>query len=327
MPRAAISDTIWPISAGWSARRDWLAGDNLTYADLAAAAHLSAVDYLGDVPWNEDETAKNWYARIKSRPVVPRAARRDAGRAAAVAELRQSRLLTPGRAQDGAVRSRAPRRASMRSASRGRTRSRMAAERAARIPRRRRAWRHGLDGGNADRRADPRALWPEVRSIIMLGVNYGPDDDPLAILRAAHARRHLGLCPRRRLSRRHQAAAQGPRALADRAMPAATIKVFVDTAPVMEKPLAAAAGLGWQGKHTNLVSRQLRLVAVPRRDFHDARSAGRRGRSRPLRHLPRLSRHLPDRGVSRRPTGSMRGAAFPISPSSIKGRSRARCGR
>jgi len=48
--------------------RDWLAGDQLSYADLAAAAHLSAVDYLGDVPWNEDEAAKNWYARLKSRP-------------------------------------------------------------------------------------------------------------------------------------------------------------------------------------------------------------------------------------------------------------------
>jgi glutathione S-transferase len=54
---------------GWLARsRDWLAGDQLTYADLAAAAHLSAVDYLGDVPWNEDEAAKNWYVRVKSRP-------------------------------------------------------------------------------------------------------------------------------------------------------------------------------------------------------------------------------------------------------------------
>ena len=48
--------------------RNWLAGDKLTYADLAAAAHLSSVDYLGDVPWSEDETAKNWYARVKSRP-------------------------------------------------------------------------------------------------------------------------------------------------------------------------------------------------------------------------------------------------------------------
>ena len=66
--RAATLSTIWAISAGSFARRDWLAGDRLTYADLSAAAHLSAVDYLGDVPWNEDETAKAWYARIKSRP-------------------------------------------------------------------------------------------------------------------------------------------------------------------------------------------------------------------------------------------------------------------
>jgi glutathione S-transferase len=48
--------------------RNWLAGDNLTYADLAAAAHLSCADYLGDVPWDEDETARDWYARVKSRP-------------------------------------------------------------------------------------------------------------------------------------------------------------------------------------------------------------------------------------------------------------------
>jgi glutathione S-transferase len=54
---------------GWLVRtRDWLAGDRLTYADLAAAAHLSVVDYLGDVPWNEDDAAKVWYARVKSRP-------------------------------------------------------------------------------------------------------------------------------------------------------------------------------------------------------------------------------------------------------------------
>jgi glutathione S-transferase len=54
---------------GWLIRtRDWLAGDKLSYADLSAAAHLSVADYLGDVPWDEDETAKSWYARIKSRP-------------------------------------------------------------------------------------------------------------------------------------------------------------------------------------------------------------------------------------------------------------------
>jgi glutathione S-transferase len=54
---------------GWLARRrTWLAGERLSYADLAAAAHLSVVDYLGDVPWTEDEAAKTWYARVKSRP-------------------------------------------------------------------------------------------------------------------------------------------------------------------------------------------------------------------------------------------------------------------
>jgi glutathione S-transferase len=54
---------------GWLVRtRDWLAGDRMSLADLAAAAHLSAVDYLGEVPWTADEAAKNWYARVKSRP-------------------------------------------------------------------------------------------------------------------------------------------------------------------------------------------------------------------------------------------------------------------
>ncbi len=68
--RAARNNIRYHLTyIGWLVRkRDWLAGDSLTYADLAAAAHLSAVDYLGDVPWDEDETAKAWYARIKSRP-------------------------------------------------------------------------------------------------------------------------------------------------------------------------------------------------------------------------------------------------------------------
>jgi glutathione S-transferase len=68
--RAARTNIRYHLSyIGWLVRkRDWLAGERLTYADLSAAAHLSAVDYLGDVPWHEDETAKSWYARIKSRP-------------------------------------------------------------------------------------------------------------------------------------------------------------------------------------------------------------------------------------------------------------------
>ncbi len=68
--RAAKANIKYHLAyIGWLVRaRDWLAGDQMSYADLAAAAHLSAVDYLGDVPWDADETAKNWYARIKSRP-------------------------------------------------------------------------------------------------------------------------------------------------------------------------------------------------------------------------------------------------------------------
>jgi glutathione S-transferase len=68
--RAARNNVRYHLAyIGWLVRtRDWLAGERLTYADLAAAAHLSTVDYLGDVPWSEDEAAKNWYARVKSRP-------------------------------------------------------------------------------------------------------------------------------------------------------------------------------------------------------------------------------------------------------------------
>jgi len=68
--RAARSNIKYHLAyIGWLIRsRDWLAGATLTYADLAAAAHLSAADYLGDVPWDEDATAKTWYARVKSRP-------------------------------------------------------------------------------------------------------------------------------------------------------------------------------------------------------------------------------------------------------------------
>ena len=68
--RAARTNIRYHLAyVGWLVgQRDWLAGDRLSYADLAAAAHLSVVDYLGDVPWNENEQARNWYARVKSRP-------------------------------------------------------------------------------------------------------------------------------------------------------------------------------------------------------------------------------------------------------------------
>ena len=107
----------------------------------------------------------------------------------------------------------------------------------------------------ANERASPAGLWPEVRSVIMLGTNYAPPLDPLRLAGQgdtgvisvyAWNRDYHDLIKKRlkTLARWLVSEAGGE------------LKVFVDTAPVMEKPLAAAAGLGWQGKHTNLVSRQ-----------------------------------------------------------------------
>ena len=106
-----------------------------------------------------------------------------------------------------------------------------------------------------ERRADPRVLWPGVRSVIMLGVNYGPDENPLAIL---EQRTRGAISVYARGDDYHDVIKKRLKALA-RWLVAASggeVKVFVDTAAVMEKPLAQAAGLGWQGKHTNLVSRE-----------------------------------------------------------------------
>ena len=106
-----------------------------------------------------------------------------------------------------------------------------------------------------ERRMDPRVLWPGVRSIIMLGFNYGPDENPLALLQqrtrgaiSAYAQGddyHDVIKKRLKTLARWLVAASGEE-----------VKVFIDTAAVMEKPLAQAAGVGWQGKHTNLVSRE-----------------------------------------------------------------------
>lgn len=119
--------------------------------------------------------------------------------------------------------------------------------------------RHGTMGWMAERmgwRGDPSALWPEAKSVIMLAESYAPDHDPLdsldkqdtgAISVYAQGRDYHDIVKKRlkKLGRWLIGQVGGE------------IKVFVDTAPVMEKPLAAKAGLGWQGKHTNLVSREL----------------------------------------------------------------------
>jgi len=119
------------------------------------------------------------------------------------------------------------------------------------------AGRHGDMGWLAekqDRRSDPKTLWPDARSIIVLGLNYAPAEDPLQILKA-RAQGAISVYARNRdyhdvVKKRLKTLARWLVETQD-----CMVKVFVDTAPVMEKPLAQAGGIGWQGKHTNLVSR------------------------------------------------------------------------
>ena len=121
------------------------------------------------------------------------------------------------------------------------------------------AGRHGdmaWLAATAERRGSPLALWPQARSIIMLAMRYGDGSDPMRLLEqpgravissyAQGADYHDTIKPKLKRIARWLAQSAG-----------AEVKVFVDTAPLMEKPAAAAAGLGWQGKHTNLVSRDL----------------------------------------------------------------------
>lgn len=113
----------------------------------------------------------------------------------------------------------------------------------------------GWLASNPDRRASPLTMWRDVRSIIMLGVNYGPDDDPLMLL-ATRDRGAISVYARG--DDYHDLIKSRLKTLARWlvAHGGGDVKVFVDTAAVMEKPLAEAAGIGWQGKHTNLVSRE-----------------------------------------------------------------------
>jgi epoxyqueuosine reductase len=188
-------------------------------------------------------------------PVVPHAVGRGAARPAAVAKLRQSRFLTPTALK-----------AALAEAAHAQGFDAIGVARPDAIPRAAGRLREFLAAGahgdmawmatNAERRGDPRAMWPQVRSIVMLGINYGPADDPLEVLQQ---RTRGGISVYARGDDYHDLIKPRLKSLGRWLIDngGGDIKVFVDTAAVMEKPLAAAAGLGWQGKHTNLVSRQL----------------------------------------------------------------------
>ena len=107
-----------------------------------------------------------------------------------------------------------------------------------------------------DRRKQPNTLWPEAKTIIVLGVNYGPDKDPLAEMKHFASDKRAMISVYARNNDYHDIIKKRLKALARwlHADSLCEVKVFVDTAPVMEKPLAQQAGIGWQGKHTNLIS-------------------------------------------------------------------------
>ncbi|UGX85701.1 tRNA epoxyqueuosine(34) reductase QueG [Phyllobacterium meliloti] len=107
----------------------------------------------------------------------------------------------------------------------------------------------------AERRASPENLWPDVRSVIVLAMNYGPDSNPLEILSKKDKAAISVYAQNRDYHDIIKGKLKGVASRLASRMAGESVKVFVDTAPVMEKPLAEAAGLGWQGKHTNLVSR------------------------------------------------------------------------
>jgi epoxyqueuosine reductase len=186
---------------------------------------------------------------------VPSAAGRHAGRTAGGEKLRRPRLLTLPNEIKSALTEHARTRGFDIA---GITRPDAVPEAKARLDRFIADGAHGdmvWMAETAERRASPAALWPDVRSVIMLGMNYGPDEDPLAILRE---RSRAAISVYAKGDDYHELIKARLKDVARWLVAKAggDVKVFVDTAAVMEKPLAASAGLGWQGKHTNLVSRE-----------------------------------------------------------------------
>ena len=272
----------------------------MSFCRSRRGAHLSVVDYLGDVPWSEDEAAKNWYARVKSRPSFrPLLAETLAGTAAVARATPTWIFERRRRAQGGAAPEGRGASASTPSASRGRTPFR---EAGARLEHFLADGAHGdmaWMAASAERRGEPRTLWPrgalgdharhELRA--RRTIRWRSCGDATAARSRSMPRATTITTSSSRGSRRWRAGWS--------AQAGGDVKVFVDTAAVMEKPLAARpASAGRASTPT-----WCRANSAP--GCSSARCSPR-STCRPttpeagsLRHLPRLPRHLPDRGVPR----------------------------
>ncbi len=169
------------------------------------------------------------------------------------------------------------------------------------------AGRHGQMGWMEERmgwRGEPATLWPQARSVIMLAEVYTPDTDPLEALE----HRDRGTISVYAQNRDYHDVVKKRLKVVGRwlidQVPGAEIKVFVDTAPVMEKPLAQAAGLGWQGKHTNLLGRDLGNWFFLGAIFTTIDLPPDAAEEEHCGSCTACLGHLPDRGLSRAlPTG------------------------
>ena len=189
------------------------------------------------------------------------------------------------------------------------------------------AGRHGDMGWMAEtleRRRHPTAMWPNARSALVVGLNYGPKHDPLEPLARPD---HATISVYAQNVDYHDLMKRRLKQLASTFATTTghDVKVFVDTAPLMEKPLAHLAGIGWQGKHTNLVSRDHGSWLFLGSIFTEAELAVSKpetDHAAPVRPVSTSVRQA----LSPRRISSMRGAAFPISLSKRKPRSRASSG-
>jgi len=244
-----------------SDQRKWLGGDHLSFADLAAAAQLSVMDYLDEMPWADFPRGKSLVStpEIETHPSVrclPTAYRVSARRSimqTSISEEEAEFLVQPD--FTGWIKERV--------LAEGFETVGIASPSAVRNALRNlfaflEAGFHGEMGwlaANSDRRADPCVLWPDVRSIVMAGMNYAPEADPLAAAKN-HPMRPSPSTPRARTTRLIKGKLK---AIAGEFVrwTGEDVKVFVRHRPRHgEEPLAEAAGIGWQGKHTNLVSRE-----------------------------------------------------------------------